>query len=217
MPIMTDAGFAEDAWTRADAIAQSEGVVGERLILPLDLLRDLTAAEVDALSARCVALGVDVSNDADLAELRRLLPSLDLIALNFPSFADGRAFSQARRLRGLAMPAFCGRRVRSWRTSTPMRALAASTRSTSTPPSPSASRRRNGWPWARASASPISVAIKARAIFLKRAAPQRRRWRRSNWRRRGGRSTRPRSSRAISKSSDPCSRRHSVSNADSIA
>jgi uncharacterized protein (DUF934 family) len=44
-------------------------------------------------------LGVDLDADDDLASLVSWLPRLHLLRLNFTSFADGRAFSQARLLR----------------------------------------------------------------------------------------------------------------------
>ncbi|MFG1295428.1 MULTISPECIES: DUF934 domain-containing protein [Xanthobacter] len=56
-------------------------------------------ANKEALFARNVALGVAWPNNRDVAELEPLLPRLALVALAFPKFRDGRAFSQARLLR----------------------------------------------------------------------------------------------------------------------
>ena len=47
-----------------------------------------------------VPVGVTWPNDADIAELVDDLPRLELIALTFPKWTDGRAYSQARLLRG---------------------------------------------------------------------------------------------------------------------
>ena len=47
-----------------------------------------------------VPVGVIWPNDADVAELVDDLPRLGLIALTFPRWTDGRAYSQARLLRG---------------------------------------------------------------------------------------------------------------------
>lgn len=47
-----------------------------------------------------VPVGVTWPNDADIAELAADLDRLDLIALHFPKWTDGRAYSQARLLRG---------------------------------------------------------------------------------------------------------------------
>ncbi len=44
-------------------------------------------------------LGIAIANHVDVASLDLDLGSLSLIVLNFPSFADGRAYSQARALR----------------------------------------------------------------------------------------------------------------------
>ncbi len=42
---------------------------------------------------------LDVSNDVDIEELRGFLDQISLIRVPFPSFADGRGYSVARRLR----------------------------------------------------------------------------------------------------------------------
>lgn len=47
-----------------------------------------------------VPVGVIWPNDAHIADLLDDLPRLDLIALTFPRWTDGRAYSQARLLRG---------------------------------------------------------------------------------------------------------------------
>ena len=44
-------------------------------------------------------VGVTLANDADLDTLAPDLGRLDLVALQFPKFSDGRAYSQARLLR----------------------------------------------------------------------------------------------------------------------
>ena len=52
----------------------------------------------EALEARAAA-GVHLPNDTDPRELTDMLPRLGLIAVDFPSFADGRGFSIAKCLR----------------------------------------------------------------------------------------------------------------------
>ncbi len=42
---------------------------------------------------------LDIEPDADVAGLANQLPALEMIRVSFPSFADGRGFSLARRLR----------------------------------------------------------------------------------------------------------------------
>lgn len=113
MPIMTDAGFGPDDWTTigADAPVSGQAVpdqspsdqaafnqaVSGKAILPL---ADL-AARWDALARDAEAIGVAIPNDADLGDLAPYLGQIALIAAPFPSFADGRAFSLARRLRAM--------------------------------------------------------------------------------------------------------------------
>jgi uncharacterized protein (DUF934 family) len=70
--IVTDEGFVPDDWTSP--------------ITPLD-----------EAGARSTAL--DLSNDADPAELAGRLEGIEMIRVDFPSAADGRGFSIARRLR----------------------------------------------------------------------------------------------------------------------
>src|SRR5262249_54990274 len=56
-------------------------------------------AERDALVARGVPLGITAANTVDVASFAADLGKLALVALVFPKFNDGRAFSQARLLR----------------------------------------------------------------------------------------------------------------------
>ncbi len=77
MPIVTTTGFAPDDWSR-DAEAG-----GERLIAPLE----------------AGAPGVDIVNTADPADLAPHFDRLELIAVAFPAFGDGRGFTLARKLR----------------------------------------------------------------------------------------------------------------------
>ncbi len=59
----------------------------------------LFAAAPNTIARRSAALGVAWPNDRRVSELVPHLPQLSLIALEFPVFRDGRAYSQARRLR----------------------------------------------------------------------------------------------------------------------
>lgn len=56
-------------------------------------------AEKDALAARNGEIGVAWPNGRDVAELQPFLSRLSVVALAFPKFRDGRAYSQARLLR----------------------------------------------------------------------------------------------------------------------
>lgn len=79
MPIITDEGF-QDAPT------------------PNLSLLSLAALESGGGDA---PFALEVNNDADPIELAQYFGQTDLIAIAFPSFADGRGFSLARRLRHL--------------------------------------------------------------------------------------------------------------------
>jgi uncharacterized protein (DUF934 family) len=59
----------------------------------------LFAAPPGAISSRSALLGVAWPNDKSESELGPHLSQLSLIALEFPAFRDGRAYTQARRLR----------------------------------------------------------------------------------------------------------------------
>lgn len=76
MTIVTDTGFQPDDWTGG-----------------------FTAP--DTLPANDMGAGVDLASDADPEVLRDHLASLPLIRVDFPSFADGRGFTIARRLRDM--------------------------------------------------------------------------------------------------------------------
>ncbi len=54
----------------------------------------------DALRARNGKLGLRLPNDAPVESIARDLDRFDLVVLHFPKFTDGRAYSQARLLRG---------------------------------------------------------------------------------------------------------------------
>ena len=56
----------------------------------------LFATTLDAIASRGAPLGVAWPNDRPESELAPHLPKLSLIALEFPVFRDGRAYSQAR-------------------------------------------------------------------------------------------------------------------------
>ncbi len=81
--LVDDRGFQPEDWTHG--------------FTPLDQL----AANDDA-----PAVGVDVPSDADPSAFDGRLDTIDLIRIDFPSFADGRGFTIARRLRRMG---FTGR------------------------------------------------------------------------------------------------------------
>lgn len=93
MPLIIDRQPAADRWIRVE---NEEGLNQSG-----DLLVDfaLWTEHADALKARDGGLGVVIDGDTELDQLVPDLDRLALVAVAFPSFADGRGFSQARILR----------------------------------------------------------------------------------------------------------------------
>ncbi len=93
MPVIENNAFVEDVWTYLeDGDSTSDRSM---IIVPLGRLEEVLAD----WPADHRGLGVDVPNDVDVDLLTPHLPRLDIVTLNFPGFADGRAFSQARSIR----------------------------------------------------------------------------------------------------------------------
>ena len=80
--IVTDTGFAADDWT-SGFVAMAERAAND-----------------------CTALSLDLASDAEPNELAECLNKIDLIRVDFPSFADGRGFTIAAQLRRMG---FSGR------------------------------------------------------------------------------------------------------------
>ena len=99
MPMLLErGGETPERWTLVDAEAPlpAEGAV----IVPLERLDEAIAAGPG------LSIGLTLPNDASVEPLRARFGRLALIRVEFPSFADGRGFSLARRLRGAG---FAGR------------------------------------------------------------------------------------------------------------
>ena len=93
MPLVKNGKIAADAFVHvADDAELPEG--GAVLVSAARFLED-----PKALLARMGELGVIWPNNRDLDDLLPFLDRLAVIALVFPSFRDGRAYSQARLLR----------------------------------------------------------------------------------------------------------------------
>lgn len=93
MPLIRNAEQVEDRYLRVadDAPVPQEGAV----LLPAARF----LADADHVLRRSGAIGVIWPNNRDIAELLPYLDRLSLVALVFPAFKDGRAYSQARTLR----------------------------------------------------------------------------------------------------------------------
>jgi uncharacterized protein (DUF934 family) len=93
MPLVENGRIVEDRYVLVDG----EGGLPERTPAIVPASRFL--ADADALIRRDGGLGVLWPNNRPVAELQPWLGHLALIALDFPKFRDGRAYSQARQLR----------------------------------------------------------------------------------------------------------------------
>lgn len=93
MPLLKDGRLTDDPWlTVAD---DAELPLGRYVIVTLDRWR----GERDTLVGRNAPLGLRLKSDQRPDEVVADLHHFDVIALEFPTFRDGRAYSTARRLR----------------------------------------------------------------------------------------------------------------------
>ena len=93
MPLIRHDRLVEDPWV---AVAEdAELPVEEAIIVDLDRWQ----AEREALVARNGRLGLRLSSDQLPDTVAEDLDHFDLVALEFPKFKDGRAYSSARLLR----------------------------------------------------------------------------------------------------------------------
>jgi len=93
MPLVENGKIVEDRYVRVD----NDAALPDRVPVIVSAKRFL--ADADALVRRDGSLGVLWPNDRRVTELKPWLGHLALIALDFPKFRDGRAYSQARQLR----------------------------------------------------------------------------------------------------------------------
>jgi len=90
MPLLKDGRIVEDTWTFIDDDVPVP-LAGD-IMVSFERLRD----NFDALVMHDGNLGVHLDNDADAHSLAPYIGKLASIALHFPAFTDGRAYSQAR-------------------------------------------------------------------------------------------------------------------------
>lgn len=91
MPLLDRQDWIADPYVRAET-----PIATDALLVPL-------AALDEALQARSGGqkIGVEIGSDVAAGDLAGRLDALDLIAIDFPQFKDGRGFSTARELRRL--------------------------------------------------------------------------------------------------------------------
>ena len=93
MPLLKHGEFLDDEWL---VLEEDEALPeGADVIVGFDRLQ----REFESLKAHGGRLGVALPNDRLPDELVDYLGALHLIALTFPAFADGRAYSQGRQIR----------------------------------------------------------------------------------------------------------------------
>lgn len=93
MPLVKGSEIVADRFVRiADDVEVPESGA---VLIPADRF----LADIDALLARKGELGVIWPNNRDVEDIEPYLHRLALVALVFPTFRDGRAYSQARILR----------------------------------------------------------------------------------------------------------------------
>jgi uncharacterized protein (DUF934 family) len=93
MPLVKDGKVVADGWTQ----------VANDAALPADASAIVSfarwKAERDALAARNAPLGLALKNTDPVEEIGPEIARFGVVALSFPKFSDGRAYSQARILR----------------------------------------------------------------------------------------------------------------------
>jgi uncharacterized protein (DUF934 family) len=93
MPLVKSGKVVEDRYVR---VADGEPVPERGAVL---VSADRFLADAEELGQRNDPVGVIWPNNRNIAELEPHLPRLALVALVFPAYKDGRAYSQARLLR----------------------------------------------------------------------------------------------------------------------
>ncbi|SDF51849.1 DUF934 domain-containing protein [Thalassobaculum litoreum] len=95
MPIVKHDCVIEDVWRPLNGRDLTEICPNESVLLSLEEWRSIGRAA----AARFERIGIALAPDEAVEDIVDALPELDLVALSFPKFNDGRAFSQARLLR----------------------------------------------------------------------------------------------------------------------
>lgn len=93
MALVKDGVLAEDPWLTAETEAALETEA------PLFVTLELWQGARERLAGRNAPLGLRLRSDQSAEELAGELEHFDAVALEFPKFTDGRAFSTARILR----------------------------------------------------------------------------------------------------------------------
>ncbi|WPZ35982.1 DUF934 domain-containing protein [Thalassobaculum sp. OXR-137] len=95
MPIVKHDCVIEDVWRPLNGRDLTEICSSESVLLSLEEWHTIGRAA----AARFERVGIALAPNEAAESIVEFLPDLDLVALSFPKFNDGRAFSQARLLR----------------------------------------------------------------------------------------------------------------------
>ncbi|NIA70111.1 DUF934 domain-containing protein [Pelagibius litoralis] len=101
MPLLKDGQVVDDPWANLPEPSEAEGQSAGETAIDVDLIVTLEQWRNgrEALLKRNGRLGLRLRSDQPPAEIVDDLEHFDLIALEFPKFSDGRAYSYARLLR----------------------------------------------------------------------------------------------------------------------
>ena len=91
MPLIKDQGLTSHDWRLAEP--EDDLAHAAHVIAPLDRFDEVLDGQTGS------PVGLALANDADLVLVSPHFKALSLITVAFPSFADGRGFSLARRIR----------------------------------------------------------------------------------------------------------------------
>lgn len=91
MALLKDDNLQDDPWT----LASGPDATGTHVIYPLEVWRE----HREDLLTRNTAIGIRLASDQGPELIAEDIGRFDLIALDFPKFTDGRAYSTARLLR----------------------------------------------------------------------------------------------------------------------
>ena len=94
MPLLKDGNIIEDIWVHVDDDADVPATGGAIVSLERWL------SQADILRGRNAPIGVLLQSGQSPAQLLDTLNDVDLVALDFPAYTDGRSYSAARLLRG---------------------------------------------------------------------------------------------------------------------
>ena len=95
MPLIKDKKIVDDTWTTLSPEATTSDIANGDTIIPLSLWNEAKGK----LQNRNGKLGVALTADEDIEDILNDLDQLDLVALEFPMFKNGRHYSSARLLR----------------------------------------------------------------------------------------------------------------------